>query len=58
MMNQVSLPNNDILFHTTNFLTQNKTILLSLMSGVIVGFSLGFIGGGGSMQKCKFITCS
>ena len=49
MMNQVSLPNNDILFHTTNFLMQNKTILLSLMSGVIVGFSLGFIGGGGSI---------
>lgn len=49
MMNQVSLSNNDILSHITNFITQNKTILLSLMSGVVVGFSLGFIGGGGSI---------
>ena len=49
MINQVSLSNNDILSNITNFVTENKTILLSLMSGVIVGFSLGFIGGGGSI---------
>lgn len=49
MIFQVSLSNNEILSHITNFITQNKTILLSLMSGAIVGFSLGFIGGGGSI---------
>ena len=52
-MNQVSLSNNDILSHTTNFVTENKTILLSLMSGAIVGFSLGFIGG---VVLCKNVS--
>lgn len=37
------------LSHVTNFEFQNKTIFLSLMSGAIVGFSLGFIGSGGSI---------
>lgn len=37
------------LSHITNFEYQNKTIFLSLMSGAIVGFSLGFIGSGGSI---------
>ena len=49
VMNQVSLSNNDILSNLTNFVMEDKTILLSLMSGAIVGFSLGFIGGGGSI---------
>ena len=55
MMNQVSLPNNNILFHIANFLTQNKTILLSLMSGVIVGFSLGLFGGGGAIPATPLL---
>jgi uncharacterized membrane protein YfcA len=49
MMNQVSLSNNDILSNISNIVIENKTILLSLISGAIVGFSLGFIGGGGSI---------
>lgn len=43
------LSNNQTLLDITNFLTENKTIFLSLISGAIVGFSLGFIGGGGSI---------
>ena len=46
---QISLSNNAILPQILDFLTQNRTILLSLISGAIVGFSLGFIGGGGSI---------
>lgn len=46
---QISLSNNAILPHILNFLIQYKIILLSLISGAIVGFSLGFIGGGGSI---------
>lgn len=49
IMNQVSLSNNDILSNISNIVIENKTILLSLISGAIVGFSLGFIGGGGSI---------
>ena len=46
---EVQLSTSLTLIDITNFLTQNKTILLSLISGAIVGFSLGFIGGGGSI---------
>lgn len=43
------LSGSQTLSHITNFEYQNKTIFLSLMSGAIVGFSLGFIGSGGSI---------
>ena len=43
------LSGSQTLSYITNFEYQNKTIFLSLMSGAIVGFSLGFIGSGGSI---------
>ncbi|MGG6460975.1 MAG: sulfite exporter TauE/SafE family protein [Candidatus Eiseniibacteriota bacterium] len=46
---QIPLSKDQTLIGIANFLTQNKIILLSLISGAIVGFSLGFIGGGGSI---------
>lgn len=46
---QIPLSKDQTLIGIANFLTQNKTILFSLISGAIVGFSLGFIGGGGSI---------
>jgi uncharacterized protein len=46
---QSSLSKNQTLIDIDKFLTQNKTILLSLISGAIVGFTLSLIGGGGSI---------
>lgn len=48
-MYEIFLSNNQTLLDITNFLTENKIIFLSLISGAIIGFSLGFIGGGGSI---------
>lgn len=46
---EIFLSNSQTFLDITNFLTENKIIFLSLISGAIVGFSLGFIGGGGSI---------
>ncbi len=46
---EIFLSNNQTLPSIRNFLTENKIIVLSLISGAIVGFSLGFVGGGGSI---------
>jgi uncharacterized membrane protein YfcA len=49
MVYQVPSSNRQAFFDITNLLMHYRIIILSLVSGAIVGFSLGFIGGGGSI---------